>query len=498
MASRIKTAPRRNDLAGLNRAAQLVERGDCGQAEAICEQLLKKHPKVPAVWGVLSAAQLGLGRFEAARRSAQQGLKHNPKSVELRMRLGLALSADFRYGEAVDAFEHALRLRPGDERASRALAEAHSRLGHDDEAVALLAPLVAAEDPAPPRLAMVYLRVCLRAGRLDEGRAVVDALTAGGDMPPGFRAQAQFLIGELHERSGRHDEAFKAYQLANSAAERPYSAERNREGVDRMIEAWTPGAVAGLERPSRKSDRFVFIVGMPRSGTSLVEQIIASHRRAFGCGELEHINDIAVRLTGSRDGWAPVHQMDRLTPGVLDAASGAYANSLRQIAPGADLITDKMPLNAMHLGLISAIFPGARIVHCVRDPRDTCWSCFTHHFMGRGNAFTNDLADLGDYFADHHRLMAHWKSALDIAIHDVVYEDLVRDPEAQSRELIGFLGLGWDERCLRFYENKRTVRTNSAEQVRRPVHEGSIGRWKPYESHLAPLIERLPAGSLRG
>lgn len=494
MASRIQTRAQHKDLSEINRALQLVDRGNHLQASTICNRLLKKHPKVPAIWGVLSAAQVGMRQFNEARRSAQKGLKLNPKSVDIRIRLGMVFTAEHRFAEAAREYEHALRLAPGNLWATRALADAKMRLGLDEEAHALLLPHMS-NTPIETRLAMIYLRTCLKTGRIDEGLAMIKPLTANESMAPVYKSQSHFLIGELLAKAGRHDEAMEAYHTANTSAGHAFDPARHRAGIDRVIGAWTPEAIASLQRPVRKTDRFVFIVGMPRSGTSLVEQIIASHPRAFGCGELDFINEVAARFAGSRDGWAYLDDLDRLTPAALDQAAQRYSGLMKQIAPGADLVTDKMPSNAMQLGLISAMLPQAQVINCVRDPRDTCLSCYTNHFLGRGNVFTHDLAWLGDYYTEHQRLMRHWKRVLDLPILDVVYEDLVADEEAQIRRLIDFLGLDWDDRCLRFHATRRTTKTNSAQQVTQPMYSSSVGRWKQYEKHLGPLLERLPAGS---
>ena len=475
---------------------QLVEGGNFLQASTMCNQLLKKHPRVPAIWGALSAAQVGMARHAEARKSAQKGLKLNPKSADLRVRLGLTYVAEHRFGEAAAEFERALKGQPGHQWALRCLADALTKLDRDDEAYELLRPLVVGK-PLDSGFGLAYMKVCLKTKRYDEGLELAEPLIHAADTTPQHRTVMLFNIAELYAKSGQHDRAFEVYRLANECPGYVFDSARRREGVDRVIEAWTPEAIARLKRPARKSDRFVFIVGMPRSGTSLVEQIIVSHPRAFGCGELDFINNIAVQIAGSPDGWAYLDRLERLTPGTLDQAAQKYSQEMRKLAPGADYITDKMPANAQHLGLISAMLPQCRVIHCVRDPRDSCLSCYFHNFLGKGNVFTYDLANIGDYFADYWRLMKHWKTVLDIPILDVVYEEIIADQEGQSRRLIEFLGLEWDDRCLEFHKTKRTTKTLSSDQVNKPIYSSSVARWKPYEKHLGPLLERLPGDALR-
>jgi tetratricopeptide (TPR) repeat protein len=497
MASQFQSASRSGGIAGVGEAIRLVERGSYLQASTACNQLLKQHPKVAAIWGVLSAAQVGMADHAGARRSALKGLKLDPESVDLRIRLGLSYAAEHRFGDAATEFERALRLAPGHAWATRSLADALLRQGRGDEAYELLRPHLAGER-MDPGIGLAFVRVCLRTKRYDEALGPAGAMIDAGGMAPRLRTELLFVSGELYAKAGRYDRAFEVYRLANASVGAAFDARRNREGVDSVIGAWTPGALARLERPTRKADRFVFIVGMPRSGTSLVEQIIASHPLAFGCGELDYINNISAQISGSRDGWSYLDRLDRLAPGTLDQAAQQYIKELRRLAPGAERVTDKMPGNAMQLGLIAAMLPQARVIHCVRDARDTCLSCYFHDFLGRGNTFAYDLANLGAYYADYWRLMKHWKAALDIPILDVVYEELIADQGAQSRRLIDFVGLDWDGRCLEFHTTRRATKTLSADQVNRPIYTSSVARWRPYEKHLGPLLERLPADALRG
>ena len=492
----ISSTQKAGDINAINQALRLVECGSYLQASTMCSQLLKKHPKVPAIWGVLSAAQVGMMQYADARRSAQKGLKLNPKSVDLRIRLGLTFAAEHRFAEAATEFSRALKQRPDHQWALRCLADMLTKMGRDDEAHELIRPHVVGK-PFDAGLTLAYAKICLKTGRYDQGLELAEPLLQEAKATPQRRTALLFIVAELFAKSGRHDRAFEVYTLANESPGYAFDSVRHREGIDRVIKAWTPEAIAGIERPSRKTDRFVFIVGMPRSGTSLVEQIIASHPRAFGCGELDYINNISAQISGSRDGWSYLHQIDRLTANTLDQAAQKYSQALRKLSPGADRVTDKMPSNALHLGLIGAMLPESRIIHCVRDPRDSCLSCYFHHFLGKGNVFTYDLAHLGDYYSDYRRLMNHWKSVLDIPILDVVYEDMIADQETQSRRLIEFLGLDWDDRCLEFHKTRRTTKTISADQVNKPIYSSSVARWRTYEKHLGPLLERLPKEALR-
>jgi hypothetical protein len=235
----------------------------------------------------------------------------------------------------------------------------------------------------------------------------------------------------------------------------------------------------------------VFIVGMPRSGTSLVEQILASHPNVFGAGELRDLQRLAEELparVGAKEAYPAC--LVRLDGSAACALADEYLERIGRRSGAALRVTDKMPLNFLHLGLIAALFPRARIVHCIRDPLDVCVSCYCQDFQGGPN-FLWDLTDLGKFHGEYERLMAHWGSVLPLPILEVVYEELVDNLEAVSRRLISFCGLDWDDRCLAYHQNARAVRTASLVQVRQPVYKSSVGRWRHYAPHLRPLLEAL-------
>jgi hypothetical protein len=232
---------------------------------------------------------------------------------------------------------------------------------------------------------------------------------------------------------------------------------------------------------------------MPRSGTSLVEQILASHSRVFGAGELADMGLLA--LSTSSGAVEYPETVRSLAPDQVEKLAAAYRRRLDSLAPGARRVTDKMWQNFEFLGFAALLFPRSRVIHCVRDPMDTALSCFFHHFYGRGMAFAYDLKDLGAYYLQYRRIMTHWRSVLDLPILEVSYERLVEDPETGIRELVAFAGLDWEPACLRFFETDRIVRTASLEQVRRPIYRTSVGRARRYAPWLGPLADILGEAS---
>jgi hypothetical protein len=228
---------------------------------------------------------------------------------------------------------------------------------------------------------------------------------------------------------------------------------------------------------------------MPRSGTSLVEQILSTHPGVYGAGELTAIDQFARHL-GDATGDAYPQSALHLDQATIDAAARQYLAALQDLAPSAIRVTDKMPGNFLHLGLIQLLFPGARVIHCRRDPLDTCLSCYFQQF-NQGQTFSYDLSDLGHHYRQYQRLMRHWQSVISLPMLDVHYEDLVADQEAMSRKMLEFCGLDWTDECMRFYESKRYVATASYDQVRQPIYHKSVGRWRHYERYLGPLKTAL-------
>jgi hypothetical protein len=266
--------------------------------------------------------------------------------------------------------------------------------------------------------------------------------------------------------------------------------------VDRLLAAFSREAMAGLPRAGRNDVRPVFIVGMPRSGTSLVEQILASHRDIHGAGELSDLGLLALSTAAGTleypESVATLSAMD------MDRLSAAYGSRLDEIAPRASRVTDKMWQNFEFLGFASLLFPEARVIHCTRDPMDTGLSCFFHHFYGAGVAFAYDLAHIGAYYRQYLRIMDHWRQVLPLPVLEVSYERLVADTETQTRKIVDFTGLPWDPACLRFFETERVVGTASHEQVRRPVYRTSVGRHRRYLEWLGPLAQALGEDSRAG
>ena len=230
---------------------------------------------------------------------------------------------------------------------------------------------------------------------------------------------------------------------------------------------------------------------MPRSGTSLVEQILASHPEVFGAGELELIHHYASTLTPTLGAKEPYPLcLSHINQTVLEQFSTDYIHQLEKLDPTAKYVTDKMPQNFLHLGFIALLFPNAKVIHCIRNSLDTCLSCYFQPFI-KGHAYSYNLTHLGAYYQQYQRIMRYWKALLPLDIFEIEYESLIEDMETQSRRLLEYCGIAWDDACLKFYETKRVVKTASYQQVRKPIYKSSVNRSDNYKAFIEPLIEAM-------
>ena len=363
--------------------------------------------------------------------------------------------------------------------------------------------LAALGDP-PPGLAVAHAwrHILLARAEGDEARAeaAADAMEALLAEPrvmlPEHRIMAHFDLAKFRAERGQTARAFAGWTAGHRALApfQPFSRDAWRGFVEASRAAFDRRS-ADAPRASNRDPAPVFIVGMPRSGTTLLEQILAAHPRVHAAGERGALGQAFRNLGGGAEDATAVARVAARTPPELDRAARAYLAALHALAPEAGRIVDKMPGNFARLGLVARLLPGARILHCTRDPRDTGLSIFTYRFYGY-HPYAHDLADLGWYIGQYARLMAHWTAALPMPILTVRLADWVEDFRATLLRVLAFLDLPYDPRCERFWEVKRRIRTVSRAQVARPVNASGLGRWKPYEAFLGPLLGELRAAGL--
>lgn len=488
-------------------------------------------PKMTDAWQGLGTVLQGLQHEMHAAVCFQKAVTLDPRRAGLWHALGTCLQTMGLLPEATEAYRRAMALTPDDARLRVALATALMEMRRDPE---VKNELDAAEKIAPELPEVHYNRGVWLAnrGEFDAARAALEKALAlapeyyqaalyyayitplppesalvrrllerasrGAWQDPLQGANVHFTLGYVFDKDQQYDAAFGHYLEANHL-QRPlqtYSTESQRALQRSTQAAFGPAFLERARRFGNPSVKPLFIVGMPRSGTSLLEQILASHPNVYGGGEMLFLHAELRRRLGPRYRTEFAEAIAGLPDAELADIAAALVAHVDEVAPAARHVTDKMPSNFMLLGLLHALFPKARIIHCRRDPLDTCVSCFTTSFK-QGHKFTNDLTELGEYYRLYEEAMAHWRGILPPGtLHEVRYEDLVADLEPEVRALLDFCGLDWDGACLHFQDNARAVSTASVFQVRQPVYRSAVGRWKRYAAHLEPLQKALGIGRL--
>jgi len=444
--------------------------------------------------GEFGAARAAPGRLADAIDACRRSVTLAPDVAIGHRWLGRLLWESGLPADARNCLERAVALRPEDLTASQMLGFVCAELGEIVRAEAVYrAALELAPNDAVIRYELSRLKTFET--RDDPDLQMLEELASSVSDPatPG-RDALLFALAKAYDDLGDYDRAFEAFQAANALHRvgldyDPATAER---AADALIGAFDEALVERSSGLGCPSERPVFIVGMPRSGTTLVEQILASHPDVHGAGELHELEVVAGAVPVMNAGRLPLPEgMAGLGARDLAQLGELYDGRLGRLVPEALRITDKMPSNFYYIGFIHAILPNARIIHCVRDPLDTCLSCYMTLFSP-GSSWSYDLREVGRYYRSYDRVMAHWRLVLPEArMFEVRYEDVVSDLEGQARRLLDHCGLEWDDACLAFHLTKRPVRTASVAQVRRPLYAGSVGRWRRYERHLGVLISEV-------
>jgi len=427
------------------------------------------------------------GRLNEALSCFRKSLEIQPDNPETHYSMGNVLMDDGRADEAILYYSKSLKIMPGFQKALAGQAKSLMQKGEFDEAYQLVMPLIDSGTKCI-EVAVIYAMLAKRFKHHQEAVRLLEELLSQKSAGTAKTAQIHFVLGDLYDKLGDYDKAFHHYRSANKLKSWRFDGELHRKHIGNMIAAYSPEQKAILPRADNYSQLPVFIVGMPRSGTTLVEQILASHPRVFGAGELQDMGKIARQLRLTPDTIPSPEHPANLTRETLNQFAAYYADRLRKFSDHALRITDKMPQNFLLIGLIWQLFPNAAIIHCVRDPRDTALSIYFQNFLG-SHAYSFDLKNIGEYYLQYERIMRHWKDDFGVPMLELHYEELVAEPERISREMVAYIGLEWDEQCLRFHESKRTVVTASFQQVREPVYRASIGRWKHYEKFLSGFGE---------
>ncbi len=488
-----------DDVVALNNrgnALHALQRFD--EALASYDRALALRPDYTDALCNRGAALHELKRYDEALAASDRIIALQPDCAEAHSNRGNTLRALGRYDEAVEACDRALALQPDLVDAYMNMGSILKDLGHLREAQEAYVDALRLD----PSLADVYVHLA-DSKTFEPGEPHLSAMEALAARTEGLsktdRMQLDFALGKAHADLKDYGLSFKHLLAGNAAKRATISYDENAAFAlfDQIERVFSRELIAKKSDCGDPSTLPIFVIGMPRSGTTLIEQIIASHPQVHGAGELQTLNDIILTVRGVDGDATPYPQF---VPALDDAAlrqiAVRYVAELRALAVksgqiNSAFVTDKMPSNYFFVGLIHLALPNAKIVHTVRDPVDTCVSCFSKLFSGE-QTYTYDLGELGRYYRRYEQLMGHWHRVLPTnRILDVCYEDVVADLEAQARRIIAYCGLPWDDGCLSFHKTDRPIHTASATQVRQPIYKNAVGRWRVYEEHLGPLLTAL-------
>jgi tetratricopeptide (TPR) repeat protein len=456
------------------------------EAEDVADKALKLIPDSAAASRSLAGACHRLGRYADAVACGRRAVALEPTAVENHLGLGISLRALGRSAEALACYDEAVRLRPNDPVILASRGNVLGDMGRFDDAVASYRQSIRLRpDYAPTWQMLCSVR---RFKRYDGEVKAMEELYEASTTPAEHRMSLAFALGKVFEDLHDYERAFGYFAEGNRIRRTlaPYSIDTDAALIARLKAAFDASFFASRRDVGRPDPRPIFVLGMPRSGTTLIEQILASHPLVHGAGELVDLEAVCKRVMNGLP-----ESVRTLSAADWQRMADRYLTRLRGRDASKPFVTDKMPDNFLRIGMIATMLPQARIVHCVRDPLDTCVSCYRNVFAASGLRWSYDLADVGRYYRLYAELMDHWRTVLPGRIIDVRYEELVADPEAAIRRLLAACGLEFDPACLAFHRAERAVLTRSLAQVRRPVYRDSLQAWKRYGRHIGPLIEAL-------
>jgi tetratricopeptide (TPR) repeat protein len=498
-----------DEAQALTNAVHALQRGDTAAAIAAADASLARSPDLGVAHLVRGRALLADGETGAALAALERSVQLDPASGEALATLGDALRSAGRVAEAVEVQERALACAPDTPTLRVRAAHAHLDAGdltraeelvrppaHEGHAGAIASLVDLLEQrgalseaagwierhreaiASTPEAAIGAARTLRQLGRNAEGLALLAGIEAAR-LPAASRCFWLYALGDALDHEGRTGPAFEAWREANELRRLRFDASAFAARVGELLQHDTRDALARRPAADDDEDRPVFVVGVPRSGTSLVEQILASHPRVLACGERDDLPQLSRGL-------------DRTSASDVERAARAYLAAVSDSPrwEKALRITDKLPHNAFHLGVAAQLFPAARVVHCTRDELDTGLSIFSRDFHA-SHDYATELESIAAFQRGYRAVMAHWREHLPLSIFELRYETLVAEPEKTMRELLAFCGLEWNAAVLRFHQTARIVNTAARSQVRQPLDAARIGRWRRYERELEPLRRAL-------
>jgi tetratricopeptide (TPR) repeat protein len=482
--------------AHLGIANTLIDLKRYPEARARFEFIIQLNPSFAPAYHYLGVMLTTLEANKDAIPILRKAVSLKKDYYEAKFSLANALEQDSQTKEALDIYYELLKEKPQDAAVHNNCSNILRTLGRLEEAEEHIRQALKHN---PEHLSAYYNRSAKSFAEevTPEQLERLQALILDPSISEEDRSNLHFTLARYYDAQKDYKTAFYHYKQGNDIDNRkdPYDGETQAKVFSIFKSFFTKEFFATHPHFGSSSEIPVFIFGMPRSGTTLVEQVISSHPNVFGAGELKFLSQIVQSLAGQFSNQAGYPAcLNLLNPLNSCSIGETYVNKVKELVPGDRSnilrITDKMPGNFTNLGVIPLLLPHAKLIHCRRDPMDSCFSNFTQHFT-QVIVYTRKLEDLGHYYQIYEDLMAHWHNVLPMPILDVQYEDMVDNFEEMSRKIIDFVGLEWNDACLNFHETERKVKTASLEQVRKPIYKSSVGKWRRYEEFLGPLKDAL-------
>lgn len=496
-------------------------------AIALYNTSLKIQPGLLQTYAQLSNAYFLAKKFKLAEEVLKQGLTRHADHPELTNSLGKFYDSRNRHDEAIGEFKKVLAKDSQNTFALAGVAKSLIALQKFDQAMSIL---IKANDefpdsaeivselsnyyqlhkdfesankvtscfieklepgvPLPENVAIAHSNACRQNNRLAEAKNVLSTIINRHTSNHAALESLHYAYGDVLDDLGEYDEAFSSYQYANELLPHASDIQYYERVFTGLVNNLDRSFLDAVPKSGNNTRLPVFIVGMPRSGTSLVEQIISSHPDAFGAGELSHIWDISNSICGAEHMIEYAKRLSKLSEQAVNEYSEQYLNIIKGLSQGELRVTDKMPHNFMQLGLIERLFPNARVIHCQRHPFDTCLSIFFRKMI-ENHLYARNLGDLARFYKKYVELMQHWHRESSLQILDVQYENMVTDQKSESERIINHIGLDWSDLVLDYHKSDRIIMTPSSHQASKPIYTSSMHRWKNYRKHIGPLVEIL-------
>ncbi len=468
----------------------LRELGRLKESVASCRKSISIKPDFAEAHCNLGCALIELGRMDEAIASYHKAISIKPDFAAAQHNLGNALKKSGQLDEAIASYHKAISIRPD-------FAEAHNNLGNALKYSGRLDDAIASYNKAisiKPDFALAHLNLSNAKNHqeYDDAISAMETFYARDDISSEQRRHLALGLGKAFEDLNEHKLSFDFILEANrlKRATYQYKIEEDKKVFDKIKEVFSPTFFFGHSHAGNPDETAIFILGMPRSGKTLVEQILASHSQVFGAGELKDLANTVNTIRSMRTGKKFLDCVSGLNEEELFVLGSSYIERIRKHSGIEKCITNTMPYNFKRIGLIKVILPKAKVIHCLRDPMDNCFSIFKQNFAEE-HKYTYEMKELGQYYNLYLDLMNHWRRIIPDFIYDFSYEELVANQEEQTRKLLAYCGLPWEESCLSFHKTKRRVETASAIQVVRSLNSDSIQLWKKYEKQLEPLRKAL-------